>query len=505
MDNIKVISSQERKIPLYISPTLLVELDKWFQEFPEEKKTVIKVGKDKIKITKDEVEAYKKILKSEIENFMKSSEIEKLSDIELIDRLNKLYAVRDMEGKLSEDKMRELDKLLKEYKRRKVGVLLEGDFYKYSQYGIPKEEKDKNKKTKEVITEEPKVKEKPQFVEPETAPIAESEKKEKTKEEKEEEKKETKKEVQKLKYGPAPTELIKPDFILTPKKEETKEGEPEYPIEKYKKETLPTVRKKHLPTTRKREIVPISKDIVEYTPEAPPPFGLKATENIIEETETMAEVWDMLKRLGVNKDEIEAMKKKYEETGDVSFLVSSKEIPLGGSLYGLAMDIKGKTKEEIAKEVISMLEKLKVPRSTIKNIMDEFLKSGKIKVTTLPVEFGLKTKRLPKRSKHEDFKKVEPGIASTIRKKQLLTGDSLYGLAMDTEGKTNQEIAEGVIFMLEEAGVLKRSKYEDFKIKDKIDSSIKIIKDNNHLIFLIKKGIINKRSIFVDIFKKNFK
>ena len=239
-----------------------------------------------------------------------------------------------------------------------------------------------------------------EFKEPTTEPLA------KVKEEEKEQKKEKKEpgRQRELVFGPAPDIKKAPDFIV-----EVREGEEPteeiVPVKTPEEITLKKTKKKDeieryrrdLPSKEfERHIVPP----IKYKEEVPPPFGLIETKDKGEFLSKMEEVWNYLERLGVSKEEIEKMRKKYEETGELSFTVASSKIPFGGGMFGLMVSTEGKTPEEVWKEIEKLLRASRVSEHTLKSVKKEFMSSGEAKVTSFPLsEIPMFRKRLPKRGK----------------------------------------------------------------------------------------------------------
>jgi len=261
-------------------------------------------------------------------------------------------------------------------------------FSQYEESPINKPKKKKVKVKEKEPTEEFKIPE----VEPEqtTQPLVEVEK------EKEEKKEPGKGKQRELVYGPAPEIERKPDFTLRQKESPPKmlETDEIVPVKETKKKGDEIEQfKRNLPSKEfQRHIVP-----VKYEENAPPPFGLVETKDTAKSLSMMEEVWEGLRQQGVSEKEIEEMKKKYEETGKVSFDLELKHpSPFGNAVAGFAVRTEGKTPEEVWKEIESLLRASRVPQSEINRAKKEFMRSGEVIVTSLPINIGKGFRKLPK-------------------------------------------------------------------------------------------------------------
>jgi hypothetical protein len=252
-------------------------------------------------------------------------------------------------------------------------------------------QKKKKVKTKDKETPELKFKMPEVEFQQTTQPLAEVEK-EKVEEQPAEE---TQK---KLVFGPAPDIKKKPDFLLRPSPKEAPKPEeeavgfgkaeptvrPEEQIERYKR---------NLPSKEfQRGLSPV----IDFEEEAPPPFGLMGTQSEEKFTGTLEQIWHRLKEMGVSEETTEAMKKKYEATGEVSFDLISEKIPQPFTgMRGFVVKLEGKTPEEAWQHLERLLKANRVPPRAIKKIKEEFMRSGTIGATSFP--FSEQPKKLPKR------------------------------------------------------------------------------------------------------------
>ena len=253
------------------------------------------------------------------------------------------------------------------------------------------EQKKKRVKVKDKETSEPKFKMPEVAPEQTTLPLAEVEK-ENVEEQAAEESQE------KLVFGPAPDIKKKPDFLLRPSPQTSPKSEEET-VSLDKAE--PTVRQKEQIERYKRNLPSQEfqrglSPVIDFEEKAPPPFGLMGTQSEEKFTGTLEQIWQRLEETGVSKETIEAMKKKYEATGEVDFDLVSEKIPQPFTgVRGFMVRLEGRTPEEAWQHLEMLLKANRVPPRAIKKIKEEFMRSGEIGATSLPVLE--QPKKLPKR------------------------------------------------------------------------------------------------------------
>ena len=127
----KKLSSYTVKTGEWIpSPYIILELKKWFEEHPEAKTTVLKIGSDKMRISKSDVEKWYSTMKEQVESVELEKELEGLSNAELYDKWFKLDALKAM-GSLDEQGAKMLKEIEEEMERRKTTKKVESALYEY--------------------------------------------------------------------------------------------------------------------------------------------------------------------------------------------------------------------------------------------------------------------------------------------------------------------------------------------------------------------------------------
>ena len=134
----KKLSSYTAKTGGWIpSPYIILELKRWFEEHPEAKTTVLKIGSDKMRISKSDVEKWYSTMKDQVESVELEKELESLSNAELYDRWFKLDALKAM-GSLNEQGAKMLKEIEEEMERRKTTKKVESAMHEhYSNYVAP--------------------------------------------------------------------------------------------------------------------------------------------------------------------------------------------------------------------------------------------------------------------------------------------------------------------------------------------------------------------------------
>jgi len=134
----KKLSSYTAKTGEWIpSPYIILELKKWFEDHPEAKTTVLKIGSDKMRISKSDVEKWYSIMKEQVESVKLEKELEGLSNAELYDKWFKLDALKAM-GSLDEQGAKMLKEIEEEMERRKTTKKVESTLYeRYSNCVAP--------------------------------------------------------------------------------------------------------------------------------------------------------------------------------------------------------------------------------------------------------------------------------------------------------------------------------------------------------------------------------
>jgi len=127
----KKLSSYAVKTGEWIpSPYIILELKKWFEDHPEAKTTVLKIGSDKMRISRSDVEKWYTTMKEQVEGAELEKELEGLSNAELYDKWFKLDALKTM-GSLDEQGAKMLKKIEEEMERRKTTKKVESVLYEY--------------------------------------------------------------------------------------------------------------------------------------------------------------------------------------------------------------------------------------------------------------------------------------------------------------------------------------------------------------------------------------
>jgi len=134
----KKLSSYTAKTGEWIpSPYIILELKKWFEDHPEAETTVLKIGSDKMRISRSDVEKWYTTMKKQVEDVELEKKLEDLSNAELYDKWFKLDALRTM-GSLDEQGAKMLKKIEEEMGRRKTTKKAESVLYeRYNNYVAP--------------------------------------------------------------------------------------------------------------------------------------------------------------------------------------------------------------------------------------------------------------------------------------------------------------------------------------------------------------------------------
>jgi hypothetical protein len=127
----KKLSSYTAKTGEWIpSPYIILELKRWFEDHPEAKTTALRIGSDKMRISRSDVEKWYSTMKKQVENIELEKKLENLSNAELYDKWFKLDALRAI-GSLDEQGAKMLKKIEEEMERRKTTKKVESALYEY--------------------------------------------------------------------------------------------------------------------------------------------------------------------------------------------------------------------------------------------------------------------------------------------------------------------------------------------------------------------------------------